>query len=61
MPEETISGVSRNGLGHRHQGVPAANGGSVFAMRPASAADIPAVTTMRPRSVWLEERGLSSW
>lgn len=34
----------------------------MFAMRPATAADIPAVETMiLARSTWLEERGLPSW
>ncbi|MBC2876224.1 MULTISPECIES: GNAT family N-acetyltransferase [Streptomyces] len=34
----------------------------MFAMRPATAADIPAVETMiLARSGWLEDRGLPSW
>ncbi|AZQ70265.1 GNAT family N-acetyltransferase [Streptomyces luteoverticillatus] len=34
----------------------------MFAMRPATADDIPAVETMiLARSAWLEERGLPSW
>lgn len=34
----------------------------MFAMRPAKAADIPAVETMiLARSAWLEDRGLPSW
>ncbi|MBZ4322526.1 GNAT family N-acetyltransferase [Streptomyces huiliensis] len=34
----------------------------MFTMRPATAADVPAVETMiLARSAWLEERGLPSW
>ncbi|MFI9202309.1 GNAT family N-acetyltransferase [Streptomyces sp. NPDC053048] len=34
----------------------------MFTMRPAAAADVPAVETMiLARSAWLEERGLPSW
>ncbi|GAA0380879.1 GNAT family N-acetyltransferase [Streptomyces blastmyceticus] len=34
----------------------------MFAMRPATSADIPAVAAMiRSRSTWLEERGMPTW